>query len=85
MPVKTFVVSKKVNKIAKKLPIRLHKKINTVFDILKNDPLAGDKLRGELADFRKYRIGDYRVVYQFDSKTETLTIIKIEHRQGVYR
>ncbi len=85
MSVKVFTISRKANKTAKKIPLRVHKKINVAFDILKKNPLVGDKLHGELENFYKYRIGDYRIVYRFDSKMKILIVVKIEHRQGVYR
>jgi len=85
MPVKTFSVSPKASKNANKFPSKIHRKIDRAFEILKQNPLTGEKLRGKLADYYKYRIGDYRIVYRFDAKKSTLLVVKIEHRQGVYR
>jgi len=85
MPVKKFLIGKKVNKKSGRLPSSLHKKIDKVFDELKKNPLAGVKLHGELSEFYKFRIGDYRVIYKFDRKKGILEVVKIEHRQGVYK
>ncbi len=85
MPARNFVISKKANKEALKLPLSIQNKINKAFGILKLNPLAGAKLQGELAGHYKFRIGDYRIVYKFNSKERILEVVKIEHRQGVYK
>ncbi len=85
MPVKRFNLSKKVNKDISKLPLRIQNKIDKAFDGLKLDPLLGVKLHGELGDYYKFRVGDYRIIYSFNSSTATLEIIRVEHRQGVYK
>lgn len=85
MPVKYFFIEKRVNKRISKLPLYLHAKIDKAFDRLKENPMIGARLKGELGDAYKYRIGDYRIVYKFNVRSKTLTVVKIEHRQGVYR
>ncbi len=85
MPARNFVISKKANKDILKLPFSIQNKINKVFGILKLNPLAGAKLQGELAGNYKFRLGDYRIVYTFNSKESILGVVKIEHRQGVYK
>lgn len=32
----------------------------------------------------KYRLGDYRIIYQIDWETERLTVLKVGHRREVY-
>jgi len=85
MSAKFFNISKKANKNASKLPLKIHNKIDLVFDIIKENPLIGVKLHGELEGYYKHRVGDYRIVYTFDSKKSLVTVVKIEHRQGVYK
>ena len=85
MPAKHFQISKSANKQIGKLPIRIQDKINKAFDRLKTDPLSGDKLHGELKGYYKYRLGDYRIIYSFDIGNNILSVVKIEHRQGVYK
>jgi mRNA-degrading endonuclease RelE of RelBE toxin-antitoxin system len=85
MPAKHFFIERQVNKKSSKLPVSIHKRVDKVFDVLKENPLAGTRLKGELGFAYKYRIGDYRIVYTFDPKTSTLIVLKIEHRQGVYK
>ena len=33
----------------------------------------------------KYRVGDYRIIYQIDRSAERLLILKVGHRRDVYR
>ena len=71
----------------KKLPINIQKRIAKKLDYILNQnepldcavPLIGNSIAG---DYR-FRIGDYRVV--FDLVKNKLIIILIEHRREVYR
>lgn len=85
MPAKYLFTDKSVRNQLKKLPLHIHDKVIKTFDLIQNNPVSGEKLHGELKNYYKYRIGDYRIVYQFDSKTNTVIVVKVEHRQGVYR
>lgn len=85
MPAKTFIVPKKVNKTISRLPLRIQNKIDQAFNKIKQNPILGVRLQGELADYYKARVGDYRIIYRFDNKESLVEILKVEHRQGVYR
>ena len=50
---------------------------------LADNPLAGKKLKGELSEFRSYRLGSYRVIYRFTPAIVGIALI--EHRKDVYR
>ena len=85
MPAKSVVVEKHARKRLLKLPLSIHKRIIRALEIIQENPLIGVKLHGELEKYYKYRVGDYRIVYSFDSKESTVTVVKVEHRQGVYK
>lgn len=85
MPAKTFVLPQKVQKSAHKLPKHIQEHLPRALLSIKQNPLIGIKLHGELAGYYKYRIGDYRLVYRFNTKTSKVEVVKIEHRQGVYK
>ena len=85
MPAKNFLLPEKVRKNLDKLPSNIQKRLPAIFIDLKANPVKGVKLHGELSAYYKLRLGDYRIVYLFDTKTSTLIIVKIEHRQGVYK
>jgi addiction module RelE/StbE family toxin len=48
-------------------------------------PLEGKPLQGDLAGCRSYRVGDYRIVYQWLTKTQVLGVLRVDHRKEVYR
>ena len=85
MPAKSILVERASRKKLLKLPVNIHKRIIDAFDSIQQNPLIGEKLHGELKGYYKLRLGDYRIVYKFDSRESRVVVVKIEHRQGVYR
>ncbi len=85
MTAKIFVVEKRADKEFLKLPRNIQEKIINAYSTLKLNPIAQAKLKGALSQFYKFRVGDYRIVYIFNSKDSILAVVKIEHRQGVYK
>ena len=51
------------------------------------DPRAvGEALKGdELGQFRKYRVGDYRVIAEIRDAEIRIVVIRLGHRSDVYR
>ncbi len=45
-------------------------------------PASNPVLKGKFAGLRKYRIGDYRIIYAL--KGEDIIILRIGHRSDVY-
>lgn len=85
MPVKNLQIAQVADKSLSKLPKNIQSKIIASFDTIKKNPVAGIKLHGELKNYYKFRVGDYRVIYKFDIRASLVQIVKIEHRQGVYK
>ncbi len=85
MPAKSFVFANRVDKELSKLPLKIQKRAIRAFEAIQENPVVGIKLHGELGDYYKSRVGDYRIVYFFDSKPSRISVVKIEHRQGVYK
>jgi mRNA interferase RelE/StbE len=47
---------------------------------------AGKALVGStLGNFWRYRVGDYRVIADFQDKTVTVVVVRIGHRGEIYR
>ena len=67
----------------------LYKKINDyVYPLLRLNPFFGPnikKLKGELKDIYRYRIGDYRLFYKISEETVIIFILDIEARKDAYR
>lgn len=85
MPAKDLQLAHSVDKNLSKLPKNIQSKIISSFDKIQQNPISGIKLHGELKDYYKFRVGDYRIIYRFDTKESKVLIVKIEHRQGVYK
>lgn len=85
MPAKQFLILQNAQKKARRLPNHIQKRLPEALLTIKQNPIAGVKLHGELAGYFKYRLGDYRIVYTFYSKTSKVEVVAIEHRQGVYK
>ncbi|NWF62441.1 MAG: type II toxin-antitoxin system RelE/ParE family toxin [Fischerella sp.] len=49
------------------------------------DQITPQPLTSELAGFYKLRVGDYRVIYDFNSEERIITIDKIGHRREIYK
>ncbi len=82
---KDLQLAQSADKNLAKLPKNIQSKIISSFDKIKQDPISGIKLHGELKNYYKFRVGDYRIVYRFNPKESLIQIVKIEHRQGVYK
>lgn len=52
-----------------------------------DDPRSlGEALRGkELGDFRKYRVGDWRIIADLDDGVMLITVVRLGNRREVYR
>ncbi|KKQ65980.1 MAG: Addiction module toxin, RelE/StbE [Candidatus Daviesbacteria bacterium GW2011_GWA2_38_24] len=85
MAAKSLVLEKAAKKEFTKLPLHIHRKLLQALRKIKEYPLLGIKLHGELGNYYKFRVGDYRIVYSFNDKESVIYVVKIEHRQGVYK
>jgi mRNA interferase RelE/StbE len=48
------------------------------------DDLTLQALSADLSGLFKLRVGDYRIVYSFDTDNQWITIHKVGHRRDVY-
>ena len=48
-------------------------------------PFQSQKLEGGTGKEYRLRIGDYRVVYEIEGPSKTITIFAVRHRREVYR
>ena len=52
---------------------------------LSQNPIEfGKPLQYSLKGLRKLRVGDYRVIFQIDSKASVVLVVKIGHRREIY-
>jgi mRNA interferase RelE/StbE len=61
---------------------RITKKIDWLTDNF--DEITPQALTANLSGFYKLRVGNYRVIYEFDRDKKVIFIIRIRHRREVY-
>lgn len=69
----------------RKLPTQLQARLKPHIDALAQNPRPPgvEKLTGE--DAYRFRVGDYRVLYEVHDKKLLVLVVKIGHRREVYR
>jgi len=76
----------KVSKDLKKIDKSWQKKIlEAIKTKLVKNPYIGKKLVGDLSSYYRYRINDYRIIYEILEDEIVLVVIKIKHRKDVYK
>ncbi len=64
---------------------KLLKRINTILDDLKTNPLLGKPLHGEFVDCRSIKTFSFRLIYKVEKQNVLITILRIQHRKESYR
>ena len=64
---------------------KLGEQIAKAIDRLAVHPEIGDFLKGEWKGYRKYRTGNYRIIYRIEHSRLIVYIITIDDRKNVYR
>ena len=83
----TVVISIDAQEFFESASATLQKKLDRCFERLKINPRNHPNiksLKGELSGYYRYRVGDYRVIYEINDDLELVTIIFIAHRSKVY-
>jgi len=51
-----------------------------------NDPrILGKSLKGNLRDYWRYRVGNYRIIAEIDDEEVRILIIEVGHRKDIYK
>ena len=51
-----------------------------------DDPrIVGKALKGVLREFRRYRVGNYRIICKIEDNRLLILVVRIAHRSDVYR
>jgi len=80
-----IVLPRKVQKDLDKIDNRYKQQIRVALASLSNDPFLGKKLDGEYKGQRSYEVWPYRIIYEIFKHELVVLIIRIGHRQGVYK
>jgi mRNA interferase RelE/StbE len=73
--------AKELHRLAPEIRARLVEAI----DRLADEPLAGSALKGEFSGLRRLRVGEYRIIYEAIRRELTILVVRVGHRQSVYR
>lgn len=74
--------AKALSRLTSRVSVRITDRIRLLSE--RPIPPGARKLSG-FSDLYRIRIGDYRVVYQFDQTSDTLLIAWIGHRKDAYK
>lgn len=80
-----IILTRKAAKVIEELPNRERRRLSKAIDQLRENPLAGKQLQGTLAGLRSLRVWPYRIIYAADRDTVTVTVLRVGHRQSVYK
>lgn len=78
-------VKPKAEKELKKLPKHIYYKILSAFTVLSHNPYIGKKMQGEYGSCYNYRVWPYRIIYEIHKQELVVLVIRVGHRQGVYK
>jgi mRNA interferase RelE/StbE len=78
-------LTKSFLKELKKLPEDIKARVLKAVDEIVANPYAGIRLRGELEGFRRWRIGEYRIIYLIDERSKLVVFLDTGHRRAIYK
>jgi mRNA interferase RelE/StbE len=86
MPSYEIVFARSARKELQNLSRAVSERILDKIELLAKDPRAPDsrKLHG-YSNLWRIRIGEYRVVYSIDDKSQIITVFIVRHRSDAYR
>lgn len=79
------IFSKTAERSFLKLPQVAKKKIAKGVEKLIENPLSGERLKGEYEGQYKLYAWPYRIIYIFNPVEKIVTVVEVEHRQGAYK
>lgn len=79
-----FYKDEAVNRL-KKLGVAEKQKAKRKIESLLLNPLSGKKLKGEFSGLYSLKAWPLRIIYAYDSKAQSITIITVDYRGNVYK
>jgi mRNA interferase RelE/StbE len=79
------VLSKSAEKDLDKVDNKFKPHIFAALFDLRKDPYSGKKLKGKFQDYYSLRVGIYRIIYRVYKRELEILVIRIGHRQGIYK
>lgn len=81
-----ILITKQVEKQIDALPQQAAERVEQHIEALHTDPrpFGVKKLKGSTETYR-VRVGNYRILYSIEDRTQTITLLTIDNRKDVYR
>jgi mRNA interferase RelE/StbE len=67
------------------LPGEIQRRVIAALRAIGEDPNCGTRLLGAFAGSRRYRVGNYRIVYQVREEEDLILVENIRHRGRAHR
>ena len=80
-----LILKKKAEKEIQALPKREQQRITAAFNVLRKNPFEGKQLEGKYKGAWTFRVWPYRIIYTIHQKTVTVVVLRVGHRQGIYK
>ena len=83
-----LVLTREAHKFYERAEPPLVRRLHRCFEQLRKAPYEHPnirRLKGPLAGYFRYRVGDWRVIYEVDEQRQVVTILLIVHRSKAYR
>ena len=68
----------------KKLNTEVKERAIEAVEVILSDPYSGINLKGDLRDYRKKRVGKYRIIYKIDESEKIVVFFDVDLRKRVY-
>jgi mRNA-degrading endonuclease RelE of RelBE toxin-antitoxin system len=85
----SLVASPLGSRSLKKLPVGVRNFLIEELDVLKNNPHAGESLRGKLSKFHSFHTRlagtDYRAIYEINKNIREIVIHYVGTRENIYK
>ena len=78
-------ITRRAKKDIDNLTAQTKKRCADALRVLVENPLRGEPLKGEFHGLRRYRVGDFRIIYEIYIESDLMTIHAVKHRREVYR
>ena len=75
---------KELDKLDKPVARRILRFLNQRVGKLDDPRQIGERLKGTLSEFWKYRVGDYRLICSLENDRLVVLVLRIAHRREVY-
>lgn len=81
-------LTREAQKDYQRLEKSITRRVNQCLDSLHENPLQYPQaipLKGNLAGYYRWRVGDWRVVYEVNTDEQVVIVLQITHRGKVYK